>query len=653
MLSKYLPAHFTEIYNEIKKKNFVRKNGSIMFADISGFTKMSEKLTAKGKEGSEEISRIINDVFEILISLVSSSGGSVYKFGGDAITVFFPDAIEKKIVLNTAIEMQKAISEFTKIRTIAGAFSLKMKIGLAFGSSLIGQLGKESKGYFIAGDTLDTACDCEHSATQGDIIVTKEFYGLINKRNYEKIKNFYKIKYSKTTETGIELKKIKRKQAKWHKEFISDVLIEREISGGGTKAGELRNCTVIFLNFTGVEYGKKFKYKVLDDFYTLASVTIRKYNGYINKIDMGDKGNKLIMLFGAPIATEKNEEYALRAVEELRNLCPKEINIRIGVNNGNIYFGVIGASHRREFTVMGNAVNLSARLMASADSNEIVISSSISNRVPEIELENKRELKLKGVKELFEVSSFKHILETRKSKRFKLIGRKKEQKLYKDIVGKGKGFLINIKAEAGLGKSVLVNKFFEDRLKDGKCILVNCLSYTKNNSFFAVKELISRFADVRIFDNLDTKLKKLRVLLKKIGEEESTDLYASFLSWKDFEGDVSDPSLKDFFIDISTAIFYRVIKEERSILFIEDTHWMDSASTDFFKSMVNIFDKKADAGHIHFVFRPDNQMEYFIEIENSATITLQNLEFDDGKEFLLQKFNLISIPKRIYEQIYL
>ena len=142
MLSKYLPAHFTEIYSEIKKKNFVRKDGSVMFADISGFTKMSEKLTAKGKEGSEEISRIINDVFEILISLVSSSGGSVYKFGGDAITVFFPDIIEKKIVLNTAIEMQKAISEFTKIKTIAGAFSLKMKIGLAFGSSLIGQLGK-------------------------------------------------------------------------------------------------------------------------------------------------------------------------------------------------------------------------------------------------------------------------------------------------------------------------------------------------------------------------------------------------------------------------------------------------------------------------------------------------------------------------------
>ncbi|MCK5760025.1 MAG: AAA family ATPase [Candidatus Delongbacteria bacterium] len=653
MLSKYLPAHFTEIYSEIKKKNFVRKDGSVMFADISGFTVMSEKLTAKGKEGSEEISRIINDVFEILISLVSSSGGSVYKFGGDAITVFFPDTISKKIVLNTAIEMQKAISEFTKIKTIAGTFSLKMKIGLAFGSSLIGQLGKESKGYFIAGDTLDTACDCEHSANQGDIIVTKEFYGLLDKKNYDKIKSFYKVFYSKTTETGIKLKKVKRKQAKWHNEFISDVLIDREVSGGGTKAGELRNCTVIFLNFTGVEYDKKFKYKILNEFYTLASKTIMKYNGYINKIDMGDKGNKLIMLFGAPIATEKNEEYALRAVEELRKLCPKEISIRIGINDGNIYFGVIGASHRREFTVMGNAVNLSARLMASATPNEIVISSSISSRVPEIEIENKRKLKLKGVKELFEVSSFKHILETRRSKRFKLIGRKKEQKEYHDIIKKKKAFLINVKAEAGLGKSVLVNKFFEDRLKDGKCYMVNCLSYTKNNSYFAVKEFIARFVGVRVFDEVETKLEKLNQLLKKIGEEENTDLYASFLSWKDFDGNVSDPGLKDFFTELSISIFNYMISEENAILFLEDTHWIDSASIDIFRSLLNIFDKKDHSGKLHFIFRPEKMMLPFEEDENSCTLTLRNLEFDDGKDFLLQKFNLVSISKKIYEKIYL
>ncbi|MDA3838548.1 MAG: tetratricopeptide repeat protein [Candidatus Delongbacteria bacterium] len=653
MLSKYLPAHFTEIYSEIKKSNFVRKNGSVMFADISGFTKMSEKLTSKGKEGSEEISRIINDVFEILISLVSSSGGSVYKFGGDAITVFFPDSIEKKIVLNTAIEMQKAIFQFSNIKTIAGTFSLKMKIGLAHGSSLIGQLGKEHKGFFIAGDTLDTACDCEHSANQGDIIVTKEFYGLIDSKNYEKIGKFYKVTYLKNTKTGISPEKINRKEAKWHKEFINDVLVDREMSGGGTKSGELRNCTVVFLNFTGVDYNKNFNYNVLNDFYTLASATVSKYNGFINKIDMGDKGNKLIMLFGAPIATEKNEEYALRAVEELRSLCPKEINIRIGINNGNIYFGVIGASHRREFTVMGNSVNLSARLMASAESNEIVVSSSIRNRVPEIEVLNERKLKLKGVKEFFEVSSFKHILETRKSKRFKLIGRKKEQIEYHNIIKKKKAFLINIKAEAGLGKSVLVNKFFEDRIKDGKCILVNCLSYTKNNSFYAVKEFIARFADVKVFDDQEIKLKKLHKLLKMIGEEGNTDLYASFLSWKKFDGDVSDPGLKDFFVNVTTSIFYKIIKNDKSILFVEDTHWMDSASTDFFRSLLYIFDKQTESGQIHFVFRPDQNMFPFEQDENTATITLQNLEFEDGKEFLLQKFNLVSISKKIYDQIYL
>ncbi|MGD9707676.1 MAG: adenylate/guanylate cyclase domain-containing protein, partial [Candidatus Delongbacteria bacterium] len=141
MLSKYIPKHFAEIYSDIEKKNFVKVKGTVMFADLSGFTNLSEKLTAKGKEGSEEISRIINEVFEELITIVSRSKGSVYKFGGDAVTVFFPDSVTEKSVLETAIKMQAAVRKFTKIETIAGECSISMKIGIDRGHSAIGRVG--------------------------------------------------------------------------------------------------------------------------------------------------------------------------------------------------------------------------------------------------------------------------------------------------------------------------------------------------------------------------------------------------------------------------------------------------------------------------------------------------------------------------------
>ncbi|HEY1012303.1 MAG TPA: adenylate/guanylate cyclase domain-containing protein, partial [Herpetosiphonaceae bacterium] len=63
--------------------------GSLLFADLSGFTALSEHLASLGKEGSEEITRIINLLFSALVEEIELHGGDLIKFGGDALTAFF------------------------------------------------------------------------------------------------------------------------------------------------------------------------------------------------------------------------------------------------------------------------------------------------------------------------------------------------------------------------------------------------------------------------------------------------------------------------------------------------------------------------------------------------------------------------------------
>src|ERR671927_330492 len=63
---------------------------AVLFADISGFTALTERLAEKGKAGAEILARILNDYFGQLIDLVYDYGGDVVKFGGDAITVVWP-----------------------------------------------------------------------------------------------------------------------------------------------------------------------------------------------------------------------------------------------------------------------------------------------------------------------------------------------------------------------------------------------------------------------------------------------------------------------------------------------------------------------------------------------------------------------------------
>ena len=63
--------------------------GSVVFVDISGFTKLSEKLARKGKEGAEQVTEAIESCFTELLAVAYANGGGLLKFGGDALLLFF------------------------------------------------------------------------------------------------------------------------------------------------------------------------------------------------------------------------------------------------------------------------------------------------------------------------------------------------------------------------------------------------------------------------------------------------------------------------------------------------------------------------------------------------------------------------------------
>jgi len=79
---------------------------------------------------------------------------------------------------------------------------------------------------------------------------------------------------------------------------------------------------------------------------------------------MGDKGMKAIFLFGSPFAIEKKEEMALRCSLDLieNNPFKDEVNFKMGITTAPLFTGAVGSSTRREFTVMGDGINTSARL---------------------------------------------------------------------------------------------------------------------------------------------------------------------------------------------------------------------------------------------------------------------------------------------------
>src|SRR5262245_34973488 len=93
-----------------------RARGSALFADISGFTPLTERLTQQfgARRGAEELTRQINAVYDALIAEVDCLGGSVINFAGDAITCWFQATDDRDLTTNAA-----------SLRTVACAFAMQ------------------------------------------------------------------------------------------------------------------------------------------------------------------------------------------------------------------------------------------------------------------------------------------------------------------------------------------------------------------------------------------------------------------------------------------------------------------------------------------------------------------------------------------------
>ena len=95
------PLHPEQLHQELE--------GTIAFIDISGFTKLSERLARLGKAGAEELTATIDTCFVTLLDLAVANGGRLLKFGGDALLVYFSGPAHQARACNAAIAMRRAL----------------------------------------------------------------------------------------------------------------------------------------------------------------------------------------------------------------------------------------------------------------------------------------------------------------------------------------------------------------------------------------------------------------------------------------------------------------------------------------------------------------------------------------------------------------
>jgi adenylate cyclase len=159
----------------------VRREVSVLFADVRGFTSYSEKHSA------EDVTRTLNEYFQVVVEVIAAHEGVLDKFIGDGIMVVFgapaPQADHALRAVLTGLEMQAALNSLNLKRAQRGDDPIAIGIGVNTGIVVSGNLGSiERMEFTVIGDTVNLAARLEGRAAQGQVLIGQNTYDKVRDR---------------------------------------------------------------------------------------------------------------------------------------------------------------------------------------------------------------------------------------------------------------------------------------------------------------------------------------------------------------------------------------------------------------------------------------------------------------------------------------
>ncbi len=365
--------------------------------------------------------------------------------------------------------------------------------------------------------------------------------------------------------------------------------------------GEHRKVTVVFVNVTGVDQlldrpDRTQLLAELQAYVSSALSSIEERDGYLVSNDIYTDGFKLIVTFGAPAAHEHDTENAVRFVLDLRDRIAEaglSLEHRFGVNRGPVYAGDVGSSYRRQYTVMGDDVNLSARLMSHSATGGALTTQELAGMVgPSFVREDLEPIRVKGKEHPVAVCELiteteEHEQRSRANTLF--VGREDELVLMAEALSTssaGSGQAILLQGEAGIGKSRLAAELMEAaRLQGWQLFESACYEHAMATPYAPWLPLLRQVLNlgactsdeerrVRIEHAVRRLAPKHAELASLLGPLVDTELPESALV-KGLDVATKRRSL----FELVSAVVSGAAAEQPTLLSIEDLHWSDSSSS--------------------------------------------------------------------------
>jgi class 3 adenylate cyclase/energy-coupling factor transporter ATP-binding protein EcfA2 len=324
---------------------------------------------------------------------------------------------------------------------------------------------------------------------------------------------------------------------------------------------------------------------LLERFYDAMAAEIEAAGGTLEKF----AGDAVVATFGAPASLEDHAERALHAAlamrERMRELFEDRLEIRTGVNTGDV---VVGMPRAGSSFVSGDAVNVAARLEQGAEPGEILVGErTVAAAAGAFEFGDPRTIEAKGKPGGVEARTLLRAVSLTRPRgvgglRRAFVGRDRELETLRRIHGEVERTrdpqLVTILGDAGVGKSTLLREFAEllgERSPSTVRRTGRCLSYGQGITYWPLAEILKQHLGVLEDDPPS-------VVLERLGSREILGLALGI----DVAHGLHPLTARDRFQDAWVAFLEEIAADQPLVVEIEDLHWAEEQLLDLLERLV-------------------------------------------------------------------
>jgi class 3 adenylate cyclase/tetratricopeptide (TPR) repeat protein len=457
-------------------------------------------------------------------------------------------------------------------------------------------------------------------------------------------------------------------------------------------AGERRVVTILFCDVQGsteaaVRLDPEEWAEIINGAFEHMIQPIYNYEGTVARL----QGDGILAFFGAPIAHEDDPERAVLAGLEIINVMQPYakkvknqwgigLNVRVGINTGLVVLGEVGTDLRVEYTALGDAVNLAARMEQNASPGSVLISAATYRLVALIfDFEIVENLQLKGYQEsIIAYRPVRRKSQPRKTRGLEgltapLIGRQEALHALRsafDELKLGRGQIISVIGEAGLGKSRLLSEFHQTLSDEDQPSLHwlegRTLSYQTGVPFAPIISLFSRFFNQ---DSGDSHPPQFAHIVERLNPhfgdrtDEVAPFFASLLGTQLDEQEaervkyIPPPQLRAMLFTHTKSLLEHLLNIGPVALFLDDLHWADPSSIEMLQALLPLTDSSSLM--VIAAFRPrrsEPSWDFHIQAERSYShryhlIHLQPLSNTQSRELISSLLEIDDLPEKVRTKI--